>query len=244
MSISTNWSYLVILLKYLSVLIYHKICVFYAGLYINVNLRGTGLSVSLKRLIMHDNSKFSKFELWPYTLFYFGDKENSGFKEAWLHHFTVNDHHWEHYVAGYQPGIINLETCIQTAREMPEQAMLEMAADWIAATLAYEKNWPQPGNWRWAQNSEKHLGINPISKVFFFSVICALGYQKDLLKIFNMDEEISSFDKNHILYPKLIKLQVNRDNFERNRVAMKWIVLLSFIIFYCVLKTVKYLLYF
>jgi hypothetical protein len=57
---------------------------------------------TLDRLIEdHDKSKLSHEEFVPYRKQFFpvneGEKENSGFDEAWEHHRLHNDHHWEHW---------------------------------------------------------------------------------------------------------------------------------------------------
>jgi hypothetical protein len=210
--------------RYMAVLLFHKLCVFYAGLYINENLKSTGLRAPIIRLLKHDNSKFSLAELWPYARQYYGNKVGAGFDKAWSHHYEANDHHWEHYVPNYIAGVTSQKEAKERALPMPDEALVEMAADWFAANLAYEGKWPKVGTWKWAQRSHSHMGMERVSEVLFYAIICALGFEKDIEQFYNLDNVIDK-EQSGILKDKLISLKLVRDN--GKLISMKWVILKS-----------------
>lgn len=90
----------------------------------------------------HDKSKFSKEEFEPYRKNFYpiNDQEKeenkTAFDLAWKHHYTVNLHHWDHWVE------------IGRENEMPFTFVVEMVCDWQAMSYKfggtakewYEKN--------------------------------------------------------------------------------------------------------
>ena len=114
-----------------------------------VFLAGIKLGVPLWRLIVHDLSKFSRHELK-----YYGRQfcqritdiivmPKDGYDEAWLHHQNVNDHHWEYWIPRTDIGDGTFDN---RPLRMPRAAMLELCADWMGASRAYNKQWPD-SNW-------------------------------------------------------------------------------------------------
>lgn len=72
----------------------------------------------------HDQSKYSDEEFDAYRRYFYPiseDEKNDAeddFSEAWKHHYTVNDHHPEHWVIDGVPS------------DMSMRAILEMICDW------------------------------------------------------------------------------------------------------------------
>jgi hypothetical protein len=63
----------------------------------------------------HDDSKFKEPEFEAYAQHFYGDKKNDfEFEEAWLHHWTHNEHHPEFWLG----------------EDMPYIYILEMLCDW------------------------------------------------------------------------------------------------------------------
>jgi hypothetical protein len=194
--------------RYITVLLIHKWVVFVSGLYLNSQLRGTKFKISHLRLLRHDNSKFSYIEFWPYARHYYGDKgDDEGFNRAWTRHFRVNDHHWEYYVHNYIPGVTTAEQSMAIAKEMNEQAMLEMVCDWIAATFAYQGLFPVPGKWPWAQRADSHIGMNRESRAWFYGVLSTLGFEKDLERFYDISSTIEDRSYSEKLRDDLVILQ-------------------------------------
>lgn len=119
MTLGANWSYLWYLLR-------HKYFVFRAGLV---------LGVSLRRLLLHDMSKFSAAEWGPYVRHFYnadGSKRtmaelaqpDPAFEHAHRLHVARNDHHWDYWVHDDKP------------QRMDLAAVREMVADWIGAGRA------------------------------------------------------------------------------------------------------------
>ena len=75
----------------------------------------------------HDNSKLQEPELTPYTLRFvkkLSSTENPGWKGAKEHHFSINDHHIEHWK-------------YYAHSEMPIDRLLEAVIDMMAANFQY-----------------------------------------------------------------------------------------------------------
>ncbi|QFT89123.1 hypothetical protein FIU87_10735 [Bacillus sp. THAF10] len=76
--------------------------------------------------IIHDWSKFSPKEFFPYAKKFFYDGEKSADDElkwryAWLHHQHKNKHHWEYWV---------VDSNNNQALPMPRKYLIEMVCDW------------------------------------------------------------------------------------------------------------------
>lgn len=96
---------------------------------------GLKIGAPLWRLITHDASKFLPSEWFHYVhAFYERDGspryvETDAFLAAWNRHQKRNDHHWQFHVLVMDDGII-------VPMPMPEDAVLEMVADWAGANIA------------------------------------------------------------------------------------------------------------
>lgn len=84
-----------------------------------------------KRIEAHDLSKYEKEEWEPYRRYFYPvdeeekEKAKDDFNKAWEHHYTVNPHHWDHWVAIDKIGDMTLED------------VTEMACDWIAMSMKF-----------------------------------------------------------------------------------------------------------
>ncbi|CAF1298939.1 unnamed protein product, partial [Rotaria sordida] len=133
----------VIFFQYLWAVLKHKYFIIVAGLGINRLLRSTSYQVSYKRLLLHDLSKLGRAEFWPYAEYFCGkkcvnQKRDDAFHVAWLHHVAHNDHHWEHFISNYAQIAKQIRNHPELAqnfiREMPDDALLEMIVDNVAAS--------------------------------------------------------------------------------------------------------------
>jgi hypothetical protein len=153
---------------YLGVVAVHKWAIVVAGREVNRALSAAGLRVSWRRLLAHDLSKLSRAELMPYA-WHFAEHRRApdpDFDRAWRHHYEHNDHHPEHFFDAHG-----------TPRRMPDEAVVEMVVDWMAASRAYEGTWPCcGGHWRWLEHSWDRLQLHPANKALAGAIVCALGY--------------------------------------------------------------------
>lgn len=93
--------------------------------------------IPLKRLLVHDLSKFDREEFIPYRDRFYGpktDKPSREFFAAVARHKKINDHHPEYW----------------NFNGIPEVCLKEMCIDWFAATRAFDGKLPTvPGRWKW-----------------------------------------------------------------------------------------------
>ncbi|SEN33703.1 DUF5662 family protein [Paenibacillus sp. OK076] len=82
--------------------------------------------------IIHDMSKFSPNEFFPYARKFYSNQKDEDtevmWKNAWLHHQNHNKHHWEYW-------IVNKNT--REALPMPKKYLIEMVCDW----RAFSRKW-------------------------------------------------------------------------------------------------------
>lgn len=131
------------------VVIPHKVAVFNAGMWLFKMLEANNIKILKEftpsgqsthysryqwgtKMAIHDISKFSAAEAWPYAQYDF--KNNQGdhtlFLRGWHHHIHHNDHHPEYWYLPARSGECNLLF-------MPFEAIVEMVADWIGAGEVY-----------------------------------------------------------------------------------------------------------
>lgn len=86
------------------------------------------------RLLMHDSSKFSRYEFNGYrqNFYPYNGKTpvNSIFQKAWEHHYIINGHHPEHYRTEYENGD-------EYYLAMPDRYIFEMLLDWFAMSIKF-----------------------------------------------------------------------------------------------------------
>lgn len=120
---------------------------------------GRELGVSTWRIIKHDWSKLTPLEFWEYTKkFKLGIDDPCGWSAAWQHHIAHNDHHIEHWTQrallnGWLGPSINPKVVEEYGCWMPDEAIRETIADWVAASLAYSGEHPVAGKWMWANEN-------------------------------------------------------------------------------------------
>lgn len=132
----------------------HKYFVFRAGLLTRA---------PVWRLVIHDWSKFSLVEWNAYVHRFFSgragttDKSNDPdeFHRAWTHHWHVNAHHWEHWLAFKGDGSYE-------AMRMPEHFVMEMVADWCGAGRAITGKW---GVAEWYAENRERITLHPYTRV-------------------------------------------------------------------------------
>lgn len=126
------------------------------------------LGVPFSRVLHHDNSKFSWIEWRAYVRrFEMGIKDPEEWARAWRHHWTHNDHHieyWQeralvfswtgtHKFRGDWRRAEKWKELLPTGVFVPDDAVEEMVADWMAASYAYNGSWPKAGQWEWGKNN-------------------------------------------------------------------------------------------
>lgn len=189
-----------IFIRYFWAVFFHKCCILLAGIRINKVLRSTSYRISYKRLFLHDLSKFSSAEFWPYADYFYGSKSNHfEFQQAWIHHVQHNDHHSEHFIENYPQFIDQLDKVPLKINPMPDDAILEMLADNLAATRSYEGFWPDPrkkDGWTWMTKSFHRFRLHPMTKLKFTAFLCAIGYANVLPDVFDWNTiETMNFDE-------------------------------------------------
>lgn len=164
-------------LRYASYVIRHKWFVFRAGL---------KTKAPIWRLVIHDWSKLTPAEWFPYVQTFYGWKTEDykqaarhnvwmkgargsewrspgAFDRAWLHHQHRNPHHWQHWLLREDDGDTK-------ALEMPEKFVREMVADWMGAGRAITGKW-EVTDW-YAKNAAK-IVLHPDSRALAESL---MGY--------------------------------------------------------------------
>ena len=182
------WSVLVSSVLFIIVVVHHKYWVMRTCLQI-AQCCSPHIRVSWSRILWHDMSKFSASEFGPYArrwlyanlrvtvlgriLLYVHLDPNAvevpqssvatgEWANAFRHHSTHNDHH--HSFWG--------------KRRMPEQAVAEMVADWVAAEAAYSGKYPTGRSWSWLGNGLKKYieEMHPVSAALAATILVRLGY--------------------------------------------------------------------
>ncbi len=155
-------------IEYLKYVLRHKFYVFQAGL---------KLGVPIWRLALHDWTKFTPAEWWPYVEYFYTDKrqtewfENDGtmgeaslpygayvgerFNFAWNHHQKRNDHHWQYWLLMEDNGN-------QFPLPMSDVCRREMLADWIGAGRALGK----PDTRAWYQDNLQKMKLHPETRLW------------------------------------------------------------------------------
>lgn len=93
------------------------------------------VSILLKHVKDHDNSKTTHCEYSAYDEYFYGEDEKTddvldAFNYAWLNHIHHNPHHWQYWVLFEDDG--PAEYPIPRALEIPKEYVYEMIADWLS----------------------------------------------------------------------------------------------------------------
>lgn len=125
--------------------------------------------------IVHDWSKFTPAEWFPYVNFFYGDRPSPrdetgyykptdtgdyAFDMAWLHHQKVNKHHWQWWVLPEDDGGFK-------TMEMPLKYIKEMVADWRGAGLAQGT----PDTLAWYRKNKDKMMLSPATRIVVESLI-------------------------------------------------------------------------
>ena len=147
-------------LRYASYVARHKWFVFRGG-------RAT--KAPLWRLLIHDWSKLTPAEWFPYVASFYGragrtPEVRSAFDAAWLHHQHRNPHHWQHWLLRDDDG----DTI---ALRMPEGLVREMVADWLGAGRAITGRWDVAG---WYAVNRHKIVLHPETAALVDALIADL----------------------------------------------------------------------
>ena len=162
-------------LRYLRYVIRHKWFVLVAGIKVRA---------PFWRLLIHDWSKFTPAEWWPYVEYFYTDRKSSEaldgisefgcveaapfgfyvkdrFNVAWLHHQRRNKHHWQYWVLTEDSGKT-------FPLPMPYPLAREMVADWMGAGRAITGRW-EVAEW-YAKNRET-IHLHPDTRRYVEDVL-------------------------------------------------------------------------
>lgn len=147
-----------------------------------VALAGVALGVPLRRLVLHDMSKFARAEMPAYR-----DRIANGgqiqdrraWAYAWLNHQNRNPHHWEFWTFYWQdqgggPGFYNgiVENgCLP----MPETYVREMVADWMGASRLYTGSWNIQD---WLERNLPRMKLHPETRTLVGMILREVGQMK------------------------------------------------------------------
>ena len=113
----------------------------------------------------HDASKYTEEEFFGYRQWFFPEKDKEAnrdlFNKAWVHHYTVNPHHWEFHVKNGIP------------KEMSKLNTAEMLLDWIAMSIKF-KNSPVT----WYNEHKNNINIHKNTRNTVEAVLAILSAQK------------------------------------------------------------------
>jgi hypothetical protein len=143
-------------LRYANYVFRHKWFVLVECLKLDIRLLWRGL--------IHDWSKLTPTEWFPYVEHFYGDKPSPrdatgaydplavgwSFDKAWLSHQHHNDHHWQHH-------ILRGDSHGERITHMPLLAMKEMLADWRGAGRAQGK----PDVRAWYEANKDKMDLHP-----------------------------------------------------------------------------------
>jgi hypothetical protein len=137
---------------------------------------GIKLNIEPEQLLIHDNSKWSEAEFAGYIYRSQGVGTPDMFARAWLHHIHFNPHHWQHWIFpnNHTPKGSDVENGIVA---MPERFALEMVADWMGASFAYENSWDMTD---WLMRNIPKIQVHSSTAKYLFDILYELDYEKVL----------------------------------------------------------------
>lgn len=136
-------------LKYLRYLLLHKLFVLIECTKMGIPVRG----------LLHDYTKFSPKEFFPYVNFFNrvglcsykpDNTEDKDFERAWFSHIKRNKHHWQYWTYPNSKGEL-------IAVEIPDKYVKEMVADWKSACRLQENR----GVVYWYSKHKRKLHFHP-----------------------------------------------------------------------------------
>jgi hypothetical protein len=65
---------------------------------------------------------------------------------------------------------------------MPEEAILELLADWFAAEVAYDGKWPT-GRWIWVEKNWHGMTstMHKVDVQFLAALLCVMGFEQSVM---------------------------------------------------------------
>lgn len=114
-----------------------------------VFIAGRKIGVTLWRLLIHDLSKLTPTEFSYHTGFYGEIGRPTERVCAWIHHQNHNPHHWEYWIPRSDHHLPSRDFPINEPIPMPDWAIKEMVADWLAARRSLCGEWPTKHTWPW-----------------------------------------------------------------------------------------------
>ncbi len=149
MNVVYGFKFLIASIRY-----FHTVCVHRRALW----LAADALNVPMERVWAHDNSKFSWLEWRAYVRkFQMRIEDPAEWAAAWEHHWRHNDHHIEYWLdknLRYDYGGPIANPCPERIGVwIPDVAVKEMIADWMAASYSYSGQWPKAPAWRWGNDN-------------------------------------------------------------------------------------------
>lgn len=139
-------------INYLKYVVRHKWFVFLASWRIGAPLIGA---------LVHDLSKFTPAEWFPYAeTFYAKDgskqyKEGLEFAQAWNTHQKRNKHHWQRWLITWDRGTTE-------ALPIPYKYIMEMIADWMGAGRAITGKWESQ---EWYLKNKETIILHPETRL-------------------------------------------------------------------------------
>lgn len=151
--------------RYSIYLLRHKWFVFVAG---------RRLRVPLRRLLIHDWSKFLPAEWFAYVEKFYGDKRTAeetqkNFSRAWLHHVHYNAHHWQYWIVREDSGVTY-------PLELPETFAREMVADWCGAGRAIVGRWDAS---QWYAKNKFKMTLHPETRALVEALLVSYDYYSE-----------------------------------------------------------------
>lgn len=138
------------------------------------------------RGLTHDLSKYSPVEFFNGVKYFQGyrsptikEREENGYSKAWLHHKGRNKHHFEYWVD------IDIHTKKYSPVKMPEEYLIEMFCDRIAASKVYLKDKytdNSPLEYFLNKDKETELHIETKKELLFLLEMLASKGEKETFK--------------------------------------------------------------
>ena len=140
-------------LKYLRYILRHKWFVFIGCCKAGIPWQG----------LMHDISKLSPREWFPYVDHFYGTEREKklaepAFDKAWLHHQNRNKHHWQYWMLHRDTGEVQVLS-------MPEKYAKEMLCDWIAVSKALGRHEPD-ATLKWYETNKNKIKLHGVTRAF------------------------------------------------------------------------------
>ena len=137
-----------------------------------LELFGDGMTTSMKtelaaRCIFHDMSKYDIEEFYPYRKNHHPINEEEKklvkkeYDRAWKRHYTLNDHHWEHWKIDKKG-----EDVDSNYGEMKVVALLELICDWMAMSIKFNNTVKD-----YYMKEKKKIHFHPSTRKLFLKII-------------------------------------------------------------------------